>query len=386
MKKNEMLPDQPAGSVLFIGLSYYNNEYLAASLRDIGWEAQVLFNFHLGADNFVHDLPKQRMEYCFKPVPRPLPEVFQALAPIMEAVGVTRPAVYQTSPDGWLFWQQVAAVAPEEMERVLEDAKSQTLELAGQLASLAEDCRAWLAVRADRRPAPPSLLAPLTQPQGVELLRKIFRFFLQALRTAHTELAPLDRLVDGYYDIVHFTGVQSMCFLYYYSIQSFGINTIGWDIDILKRLGIKVVYSNIACFDGVLASTFARHTPEVCSLCNWKDSEYCNDERNANWGNVRNRLADYQITIGGNRDDFNSHPDIHEVPGFYCLDKDVWSPDRYEAENKPSVCDNSDEVVLYHAVGNFDIRSKGLKNIKCTHIYVPLWSNCNAKVTRSGWI
>lgn len=362
----------PVGRILFIGVSYYNNEYLAASLRDLGWEAQVLFSCQEAASSFVHDQDKQVMQQCFEPVPKQFPQLFQSLAPILKIVGKSRPAEYPAHPKHWHFWRQIAVFAPEYLEQMLDEDTTSPKPLSLQLKELAGACRAWLALDPAQRHDPPALLAPLTTPEGRELLRTVFRFFLQALRPDHPELAHLNRLVDGHYDIVHFTGVHSMRFFYYYSIYTYGFETIGWDIDILKRLGIKVVYSNVACFDGVKASTFSKLTPEVCSLCNWHGSEYCNDARNTQWGDMRNRLADYQITLGGNRNDLNQHPDVHEVPGFYCLDKDKWSPDRTAPATNVAAPKEARQIVLYHAVGNFEMRSSGIKNIKCTHVYVPL--------------
>lgn len=362
----------PVGRILFIGVSYYNNEYLAASLRDFGWEAHVLVSCQEAASSFLHDQDKQVMQLCFEPVPRQFPQLFQFLAPILKIVGKSRPAVYPANPGNWQFWRQLAVLAPGYLEQMLAEDIATPDPLTIQLKKLALACRSWLTLEPAQRHNPPALLAPLTAPEGRELLRTVFRFFLQALRPDHPELVLLNRLVDGHYDIVHFTGVHSMRFFYYYSIYTYGFETIGWDIDILKRLGIKVVYSNVACFDGVKASTFSKYTPEVCALCNWNGSEYCNDDRNTHWGDIRNRLADYQITLGGNRNDLNRHPDIHEVPGFYCLDKNKWSPNRAGPATNVAASKESRQIVLYHAVGNFEMRSNGIKNIKCTHVYVPL--------------
>ncbi len=90
------------------------------------------------------------------------------------------------------------------------------------------------------------------------------------------------------------------------------------------------------------------------------------------WGKLRNSLTDYQINLGGNRKDYNDDPRVHEVPEFYCLDTKVWDPDlpvppQYRLQYP------EDTVKIYHAVGNFESRTgPNSRNIKCTHIYVPL--------------
>ena len=96
-----------------------------------------------------------------------------------------------------------------------------------------------------------------------------------------------------------------------------------------RRLGKKIVYSNKSCNDGVSQTSFRSWTsPPVCDICKWRDVPWvCSDEVNLAWGKVRNELADYQCTLGGNRKDYNDDPRVHEVPEFYCLDPELWRPD-----------------------------------------------------------
>src|SRR6185295_13885515 len=93
---------------------------------------------------------------------------------------------------------------------------------------------------------------------------------------------------------------------------------------------------------------------------------------NLAWGKVRNDLADYQVTIGGNRADYNDDPRVHEVPEFYCLDADFWRPDLMIPSNYLLPL-SSQTVKIYHAVGNFASRTAAtaMQNIKSTHIYIP---------------
>ena len=97
----------------------------------------------------------------------------------------------------------------------------------------------------------------------------------------------------------------------------------------------------------------------------------CSDEKNLAWGKLRNSLADYQITIGGNRADYNDDPRVHEVPGVrpprpVVLEPDLLIPTNYRLPFSSST------VKIYHSVGNFDVRtSSGGVNLKSTHIWVP---------------
>jgi glycosyltransferase involved in cell wall biosynthesis len=149
----------------------------------------------------------------------------------------------------------------------------------------------------------------------------------------------------------------------------------GFEIRFLKALGKKIVYSNNGCLDGVSQTAFSRWGPEsVCLICRWQhEPTVCSDERNLAWGKFRNEVTDYQCLLGGNRADYNDDPRVHEVPEFYCLDKNLWHPDveipkHYQL---PPLAPNV--VRLYHAVGNraARTRSDGV-NIKSSHVYLPL--------------
>lgn len=170
-----------------------------------------------------------------------------------------------------------------------------------------------------------------------------------------------------HYDIFHFSGAHNLTLI--------DRRNRCWDTRLLKRLGKKIVYSNNGCLDGVSQTSFRKWLPEpVCDSCVWRDvPSVCSDERNLRWGEIRNEIADYQATLGGNRVDYNDDPRVHEVPEFYCLDPHVWDPDllipsNYQLPVEP------EKVKILHAVGNYYSRSDATtkKNIKSTHIYLPV--------------
>jgi glycosyltransferase involved in cell wall biosynthesis len=177
-----------------------------------------------------------------------------------------------------------------------------------------------------------------------------------------------------HYDIFHFTGAWNLRFVSDFDNKLTSILPERWDIKLLKKLGKKIVYSNVGCLDGVLQSSFRTWLPEpVCDICRWRDlPSVCSDERNRAWGKLRNSLADYQVMPDSNRKDYNLDPRVHEVPQFYCLDKEVWNPDlliptNYRLPIAPET------IKIYHAVGNFESRTEAVanRNIKSTHIYIP---------------
>jgi hypothetical protein len=193
----------------------------------------------------------------------------------------------------------------------------------------------------------------------IELLRHL-SFYVRALRR---------------YDVFHFTGMHGMRFSHL--LQKFFAHRFrpGDEIRLLRRLGKKIVYSGNGCLDGVAKSSFAAWGERpVCADCSWRDvPTICSDSGNLAWGKFRNSMADYQVLMGGNRVDYNADPRCHEVPEFYCLDPGIWRPDLLIPTNyRLGLPDET--VTIYHAVGNFDDRSDfgTLRNIKSTHIYLPL--------------
>lgn len=177
------------------------------------------------------------------------------------------------------------------------------------------------------------------------------------------------------YDIFHFSnrhGIQFGTAIRHWTAELFSEHA---DIRLLKRLGKKIVYSNTGCLDGVRQSTFDAWGPEpTCEICPWRNQpSVCGDESNSAWGELRNSLADYQVTTGGNRADWNDDPAVHEVPQFYCLDPEVWRPDlaipaEHRVERRPS------QLRLYHAVGNAQQRvaADTRESLKSTHVWFPL--------------
>jgi glycosyltransferase involved in cell wall biosynthesis len=184
------------------------------------------------------------------------------------------------------------------------------------------------------------------------------------------------------YDIFHFSNRNGFSFstsLHHQVARVFGEAA---EVSLLKRLGKKIVYSNNGCNDGALQSSFDAWGPEpTCEICPWRNEpRICSDETNRAWGELRNRLADYQVNVSGNRVDFNDDPDVHEVPEFYCVDPDVWRPDlpvppQYVLPYSKSA------VKLYHAVGNAATRvAAGTRqSLKSTHIYFPLVEQLKAE-------
>lgn len=194
--------------------------------------------------------------------------------------------------------------------------------------------------------------------RATDPLRQL-KFYLRSLRN---------------YEIFHFSNAHCMHFgsLLQRRFARFGDAA---EVRLLKRLGKKIVYSNNGCLDGVSQASFSRWGDEpVCNECPWQhEPTICSDEKNLAWGRLRNSLADYQVTVGGNRVDYNDDAAVHEVPEFYCLDPTVWSPDLLVPGNYRLPYSES-TLKIYHSVGGFATRTSvdsGV-NLKSTHIWLPI--------------
>jgi len=199
---------------------------------------------------------------------------------------------------------------------------------------------------------------------SIEFNGSRFGFFPRAATVAKAFLG---------HSILHFSGINNLRLLYYLFPSHYPM-PVGRDINLLKRLGKKIVYSQSGCLDGVSQTSFAKWGERpVCTDCIWRTHpEVCHDDKNLAWGKLRNSLCDFQVSAGGNRVDYNDDPRIHEVPEFYCLDPDVWSPDQ-QIPREHELKIPKDTVKLYHAVGHFELRTDAetRRNIKSTHIYIP---------------
>jgi glycosyltransferase involved in cell wall biosynthesis len=84
--------------------------------------------------------------------------------------------------------------------------------------------------------------------------------------------------------------------------------------------------------------------------------------------------------FAGNRKDYNLTPLAHEVPEWFCLDPQVWSPDLLIPSNYRLPIPE-DTVKIYHAIGNFESRTDAAtqRNIKSTHVYLPLIDQLKAE-------
>ena len=134
----------------------------------------------------------------------------------------------------------------------------------------------------------------------------------------------------------------------------------------LKRLGVKIGYSVCGCLDGVSQTTFRRWSGGSCDRCVWQNvSHVCNDRMNLAWGHKVEMFCDLISCEGFPALDYQSGPKSYREPLTTALDPSVWHPD-IEIPERHRLPRKEGELIVYHAVGNFEFRATDERNLKGT--------------------
>lgn len=181
--------------------------------------------------------------------------------------------------------------------------------------------------------------------------RNIRRFFAEACKR---------------FNLLHFAGDWHMSFF----PDQFPADE-PWDIVLWKKLGKKVAYSVSGCNSGVAQSSIAAWSAlgdgkVVCDTCVWQlQPEICNDTKNLAWGLKTERFCDVIFSETVPALDYLANNKTIREPTTMCLDPTFWCPD-LEIPNKWRIDRKDGEFLVYHAVGNLELRSRNGRNIKGT--------------------
>ncbi len=174
----------------------------------------------------------------------------------------------------------------------------------------------------------------------------------------------------GRFKMVHFYGRGHMSFFQSENDSGEPFSKLPRDFMRLKQNGIKIGYSVCGCLDGVAQSTFLRWSGGCCDRCVWQNNRIvCNDKMNLSWGHKVEMFCDLIACEGFPALDFQSGPKAYREPLTTALDHNVWRPD-LEIPSHLVLPRAADELTVYHAVGNHDLRSNGEKNVKGTRAVV----------------
>ncbi|WFU66922.1 MULTISPECIES: glycosyltransferase family 1 protein [Bradyrhizobium] len=172
--------------------------------------------------------------------------------------------------------------------------------------------------------------------------------------------------VEGRFGMVHFHGVGCMSFFPKYFDQQRSYDGLPVDFLRLRQRGIKIGYTVSGCNDGVAQSSITRWSG-ACNKCVWqKHPEVCLDAPNLAWGRKVHTMCDLLDTGGSPALDWKGMVDnVYRDPLLMALDPELWRPD-LEIPNEYRLERSADELIVYHAVGNYETRSRNGRNIKGT--------------------
>ncbi|MCK4394322.1 glycosyltransferase [Candidatus Bipolaricaulota bacterium] len=152
-----------------------------------------------------------------------------------------------------------------------------------------------------------------------------------------------------------------------------------WDRppDIIKwlSLGKKLAYTISGCNSLTPKSFYAtRPDPQgriICDVCAWNNrAEVCNSARTLAWVRKVDTYCDVAFVGGMAGLDYLSRATIINDPFTFCLDPQVWHPG-LEIPEAFKIRREKDELLVFHAMGNYALRTVNGCNIKGTHAIVP---------------
>jgi len=171
-----------------------------------------------------------------------------------------------------------------------------------------------------------------------------------------------------HFRLMHFAGQGRMSFF----TGSFGAEEPP-DIVEWKRLGKKLAYTISGCKDATAQSSVHRWAKtstgrSLCDNCVWQhDPTVCSDEDNLAWGRKLHRYCDAIFSEMLPSLDYlaSSYPNVVRSPHSMANDEEFWQPG-LEIPDGFKVKREAGDVLVYHAVGNYDFRSVGARSIKGT--------------------
>lgn len=171
----------------------------------------------------------------------------------------------------------------------------------------------------------------------------------------------------GRFRLLHFYGKGRMALF----PENSGTGAVPWDFLALKRAGMRIAYSHYGCQDMVARSTFDRWSRNrCCPACVWSTRpDQCDDATSLAWGRRVKAVCDMICVETEPLLDHKHGPSVYQEPLTCALDPDLWRDD-LEIPARFRRPREDGEVVVYHAVGNFDARVRDGRNVKGTHAVV----------------
>ncbi len=191
----------------------------------------------------------------------------------------------------------------------------------------------------------------LFDPEPEQYRRKLIEFFAEA---------------EGRFRMLHFYGRGVMSMFPAYFDQHVTYDRLPVDFLRLRQRGVKIGYTVVGCSDGVAQSSINKWCG-ACNRCVWQDQpQVCSDTSNLAWGRKVHTMCDMVDTGGAPSLDWKGNiATVCRDALTMALDPEVWRPDleipeKYRLQRSPG------ELIVYHAVGNYELRSRNGRNIKGT--------------------
>ncbi|KQW22311.1 hypothetical protein ASC80_02645 [Afipia sp. Root123D2] len=191
----------------------------------------------------------------------------------------------------------------------------------------------------------------LYDPSPTQMRANIEHFFNESTRRFH---------------MVHFYGKGHMSFFPSEFDSGDSSTRLPLDFLKLKQRGTKVGYSVCGCLDGVSQTTFNSWSVGCCDRCVWQNNPVvCNDRSNLAWGHKVAMFCDLISCEGFPALDYQSGPKAYREPLTTAIDPEIWNPNLAIPEQF-RLAREEGELIVYHAVGNFELRASGGRNLKGT--------------------
>lgn len=168
------------------------------------------------------------------------------------------------------------------------------------------------------------------------------------------------------FGIIHSYGIGVLSLFPSNHANSSHTSRYPWDTLEAKRRGTLIGYTHSGCHDGVSQSSFKTWSPSTCANCPWQNEPtICSDTLNLEWGRKLTSVVDLFCTETDPPLDFKGSKKSFRAPLTFAIDPGYWSneleiPQEYVRPRKQG------EVVVYHAMGNYELRSREGLNVKGT--------------------
>jgi glycosyltransferase involved in cell wall biosynthesis len=179
-------------------------------------------------------------------------------------------------------------------------------------------------------------------------------------------IAEFYRDVVKRFRMVHFYGRGHLSFFPGRADADASYASLPTDLLELRRAGVKIGYSVSGCLDGVAQSTVHAWSHGACDRCVWqKEPTVCADRGNLAWGHKVYMFGDLIATEGFPALDWQGSDKAYREPLTTALDANFWRPD-LDIPERLRLPRAAGELIVYHSVGNFELRNRNGRNIKGT--------------------